>query len=357
MTRAASGHRILNNCDVVATVDAAFEQALKTHPKGFPRRNTASQVTQFVCASSVGRSPSTSTCLLTIDLWDERETGIPGPHSAANHDLGATWAGTGDLSGSSDDRLISHRLPQSVTWLDRKAGHIVGWADAKRLSMLERTKPLHRLLSVWYHDHGVHVIHAGLVSQNGRGVLFPGPGEAGKSTAALASVCAGFKYLGDDSLGLASEHDDSLVGVSLYNSMRLQPDDLVRFPRLLPYAVQPQANPQHRSEQKCLILLAQVFPLQLERVAPIHALALPRIVNRATSQIHQATKGEALLRIAPSSMLRALPRPKAHGLDRLAQLVDRVPAYWLEMGRDIDQIASQVQEILDRAPPAGESCV
>jgi hypothetical protein len=136
---------------------------------------------------------------LTIDLWDEHVTGIrsysgasrPGPDRP-------------DVTSiSPDGRFVGQLQPVTVSCLDRKSGRIVGsmaWSDT--VFIYERAKPLSRLILEWNNDRGIQVIHAGLVSRHGKGVLFVAKSGSGKSTASLACLCSGFDFAGDDFVGL-----------------------------------------------------------------------------------------------------------------------------------------------------------
>jgi hypothetical protein len=281
---------------------------------------------------------------LTIDLWDEEKTGISCPLDLSGDGLGiAARIGDRPLAISADGRFVCQRFRQSETWLDRQTRHVVGRAaSAQELSLYERGKPLLPLLNVWYHDQDMQLIHAGLVSRNGLGVLFPGGGGAGKSTSALACLTAGFDYLGDDYIGLQVLGDLSFVGHTLYNSTWLELDHMARFPLLPPYAIRGN-NP---SEDKALVLLSQVYPERLVPAAPIRVLALPRIVASNETRSRPASKAEALLALVPTSLFALHPRPGSRGFQRLAQLVELVPSYWLELGRDLSQIPRRVDELL-----------
>jgi len=284
---------------------------------------------------------------LTIDLWDERETGIRAAVETAANDFKVTLPTAGGaFAVSPDGRLIGYRIRQTVAWLDRKAERIVGSVEcADELSLHERGKPLQVLLSVWHADQGTHVVHAGLVADNGNGVLLAGKGGTGKSTSTLACVSAGFTYVGEDCIGLADRRGHAFVGHSLYSSTWLEPADVARFPLLAPHAV-PATHPE---ERKSLILLSRAVGLQFARAVLIRAVALPRVVAAAESRIRPASKHEALFALAPSSLLEMVPRPGARGLERLADLVERVPAYWLEMGGDLGRIPHCVREMLATA--------
>ncbi len=284
---------------------------------------------------------------LTIDLWDGAQTDLSSRLASIDEHIRAIWpVADGTLTSSPDSRFVGHQLPQFKTWLDRKARRLIGWTPSgKELLLHERGKPLLSLLSMWYKDQEIQVVHAGMVSRDGRGVLFPGSARAGKSTSALACLCAGFDFLGDDYIGLQVAGEDSFVGHSLYNSTFLEIDHLARFPLLMPHAI----DRTLREKEKPLILLSQVFPMRLKRSAPIRVVVLPRVVDAAESRIRPASKGEVLLGLIPSSIVTIVPRPGAQGFERLARLVEHVPCYWLELGRDIAKIPHLVEDLLAEA--------
>ena len=351
----------LSGAGAVRSLQAAFLQAMRASPGALFQspyrfggrqvrirvvgRALAEQITRPFAHLQTQGHPST-TPELTIDLWDESETGIACPVASGTDDVGATWRiAKGFLSASPDRRFVRFQSPESSTWLDREAAEIVGWrANGRQLLTPERSKPLSSLLSVWHRDQDVHLIHAGLISRRGGGILIAGPGGSGKSTTTLACMCAGFDYLGDDYCGLQERPDGSFVGHSLYSTARLEPHQLARFPRLAGPAIQSD-DPD---DEKWLIPLAQVLPGRLARAAPIRALALPRVADADESRIRRASKGEAFLRIAPSSLVMLLT-PGPGGLDRLARLVERVPSYWLDLGRDLPNLPTRVEELLARA--------
>ena len=357
--RGSAGATVGGGGSRFAALQVAFQRATDARPDGL-RESYYTFGGRHVRVRIVGRRLADEFCRpfahlkanendsslprLTIDLWDEEETGISPPVESTSDNVEASRRIAGDLLFiPPDGRFVRHRFREPVVWLDRAAQHMIGWAaSSQHLSLYERGKPLLPLLSVWYHDRGVQLVHAGLVSRNGHGVLLPGMGGAGKSTSALACVDAGFDYLGDDYVGLQAREDGSFVGHSLYNSTWLEPDHMARFPLLPSHAI----HGSNAREDKSLVLLSQVFPTRLSRTAPIRVLALPRIVDRHATQCRRASKGDALLALAPSSLFALPARPGARGLDRLAQLVEQVPSYWLELGRDLTAIPHRVEELL-----------
>ena len=233
---------------------------------------------------------------LTIGLWDEGETGVGLEGVAVWDDLNEQ----GETYASEDGVVVVTARPQTRTGLDRIGRRLYGWiADHRRLTQYELGRPLHSELMLWHKDRDVQAIHAGLVARDGDGILFGGPGGAGKSTTALTCLKAGFEYMADDYVALKAMPDGSYEGHSLFCSTHLEPNHLERFPYLRPHAI-PGRLPR---EDKSLVMLSEVLPAGLSQKARIRAVALPKVVDAPRPSIRPASTIEALLRLAPSSLI------------------------------------------------------
>ncbi len=278
---------------------------------------------------------------LTIDVWDQEETGVEGIPGGTLDGEEAIIV----LTASSEGRYVAEERPDSMSWLDRRAGHVVGYmGSADRLYVDERARPFVRLLSVRFNDRKIQPIHSGLVSSEGRGVLFVGMAGAGKTTSSISCLLDGFGYLGDDYVGLEVAPDGSFTGYGIFASCLLTPEHLTRFPDLMPHA----GAANHAHEDKSLVYLSRLFPERMERSTTISVVALPRVVDADETSFRPASKGEALLALAPTSVM-FLPGAKVRSLDKLARLVERVPCYWLELGRDINHIPDTVRRMVAAA--------
>ena len=281
---------------------------------------------------------------LTIDLWDELETGVDCDGCVIDDTL--------DINGEivcSDGRHVVYRRARSKTAYDRQRGHMIGWsAYGDQACLYELGRPLHALLSYWHTDAGLQVMHAGLVAAPndsvGAGVLFPGMGGSGKSTSALTCLEAGWWYLGDDYIGLAGDAQHGFVGHSVYNSSHIEPHHLERFAHLKSHAI-PARNEQ---EDKYLVLLNDIYPGQFLCSVRIRAIAIPRITDKHESQWQPAKRSQALLALAPSSVVM-IPGQHPKSLDRLAQLIQDTPCYWLYLGRDLQSIPRCAEQIITDA--------
>lgn len=276
-----------------------------------------------------------------IDLWDESETGIGCPGCCANDDPAAP--GVTEVSGNSV--YVITTFAQIKSGLDRKAQRIVGWVgNADLLTQYDVGRPLHSQLLLWHRDRGLQALHAGLVGRGEDGILLGGPGGSGKTTTALSCLQAGMAYLSDDYVVVDPNPGGAPVCHSVYCSAHVEPRHLQRFPGLLPHAIPGKLA----REDKSLLLLSDLPGAVLRSSVRLRAIVFPQVVDAPISRYRSASRAQALLRLAPSS-LGLLPYPMAmgDGFKALSALVDRVPVYWLDLGRDLEQIPSAVDQLFD----------
>jgi len=216
--------------------------------------------------------------------------------------------------------------------------------ETERLTQYEYGRPLHTQLLLWHMDQDMQAVHAGLVARENDGVLFGGAGGSGKTTTALTCLQRGFTFLADDYVGLQARADGTFVGHSLYSSSHFEPKHLQRFPVLLPHAMPGQLS----IEDKSLVMLSEVYPGRFAYSARIRAVALPQVHDIPVSRLRPAKRGEALLRLAPSSILM-LPHAgvSGGGFENMASLIESVPVFWLELGHDLQSIPDRVDELLE----------
>ncbi len=278
---------------------------------------------------------------LTIDLWNQEETGVKGIPGATRERREIL----SELTASPEGRYVTEERNDGIILLDRRTSHVVGYrGSSDTLYVDERARPFQRLLSIWFNDRDIQLLHSGLVSWRGRGVLFVGNAGAGKSTSSIACLRGGFGFLGDDHAWFEDTGDGSFTGHGLFASCLVTPDHLTRFPDLAPHA--DAAN--HAHEDKSLVYLSRLFPERMERSTTISVVALPRVVDSDETSFRPASKGEALLAVAPTSVM-FLPGATVRSLDKLGKLVECVPCYWLELGRDVDQIPDTVRRMVAAA--------
>jgi hypothetical protein len=285
------------------------------------------------------RGASSSGARLTVDLWDELETGTDVDAEFAPDPLGRS---TG-FSMSCDGRFATSVLQHSVTSLDRREERIVGAVvDAHRLSLYEQGRPLHVPLTLWYNDRNVPLVHAALISHGGDGILLVGPSGAGKTTSSLSCAAAGFEYLADDLAGLEISADGVPWGHSVYSSAFVDEDTACRLPGLSEHAL----AGAYDYEGKRLVFMSRIHSMCLMGKTRIRAVALVRIADTVHTQARPATKAESLLTVARSAMQSGVLSPGRRGFELLGTLADGVPTFWLELGRDPGDIARCARTLL-----------
>jgi hypothetical protein len=281
-------------------------------------------------------APTAQQADLTISVWDEAETGVTVPDQYSRNRRRADDVEI-LLKVSADGRYVCEQRDLSISWLDTTSNRIVSCVASAHCQYLdERARPFHKLVAAWLDERDIQFVHAGLIGSGDTGILFVGNGGAGKSTSSVACLRAGMGYLGDDFVGI-EQRGDTYTGHGLFSSCLLNVHHLRRFPDLRPHAVQAHQD----FEDKSILYLGEVFPDCLRQSVSIGAIMLPRVVDREGTSYRQASKAEALFAIAPTSVM-LLPRPSQKAFDRVAEMVERVPAYWLELGSDIDGIPSAV---------------
>ena len=145
----------------------------------------------------------------------------------------------------------------------------------KGLPYFESSAPLRTIFDWWLSGRGLHLTHAAAVGTPDGGCLIGGRSGSGKSTTARACMGTELAYAGDDFVLVGAEPEPYVY--NLYNTAKLDPDNLHRFPHLAPYI----GNAERlRSEKAYLYLSAKIatgFPLR--------AILVPRIGNGPNTRI------------------------------------------------------------------------
>lgn len=252
----------------------------------------------------------------------------------------------GRLVSSPSGRYLLHDTKSFRALLDRRGGRLIAAISDLDWPAWEQAKPLSSLLAVWYSGQDVSFIHAGAVALDGQAALLLGAGGSGKTTATLVCAQAGFTFLGDDCVAL-TRRPDGFSAHAVYGTAALEERHLAR--------VAPELAA--RSALTTSVDGKRVFRVVgrsgVSEVGDpyVSVLLLPRLVGNGRSGLRPARPREALLAVAPSSVLgRAVPASETLG--RLAEVAALVPSYWLEMGANVDELPGLVARAL-----AGEEVV
>jgi hypothetical protein len=270
---------------------------------------------------------------LTVCVWDAASTGVqpvPLPPGALHH------GESGPRYHGERDGIVVHAADRTLSVVNARNKTALYYVpDATNLPWYQKAAPLKDLLHAWAAWHDIEMLHAGAVGHRDGGVLIAGAAGSGKSTTSLACLRAGFGYAGDDyvlvDIRRAFVH-------SLYSSAKLEWEHFDRYPGLFHPA-------NSRTDAKALAFLAPDVPDRLTLGFPLVALLLPTITGRDETRAVPTTAARALLGLAPSTVLQ-MPGQSEPALSAMAQLVERVPAFRLELGTDLSAIPDAVEAVV-----------
>lgn len=188
---------------------------------------------------------------------------------------------------------------------------------------------------------GLYNLHAAGLAAGGRALLFAGSSGAGKSTLTLAMVQAGLGLLGDDTvflrggeiLAFPDEIDVTEETAGWFGSA---------FPAL--------RHPRTEGYPKKRLSPEEAGARRVDSASP-GLLIFPQVAHRPTSELTPLSSQEALLALTPNLLLTHPEVCRRH-LELLAGVVRRMPAYRLNTGYDLEDLAGRLRRMLEEAPYA-----
>ena len=288
---------------------------------------------------------------LTIHVWDSASTKAPPPLLPS--DLPGLGAATTDgagafyYAGGSGLQIGYQPVPDALSMLDSAAGTAWYWTrDFTRLPYWDCATPLRHLMHWWLREQGLFQVHGAAVGTASGGVLLVGKGASGKSTSTLACLGSKLLFAGDDYV--AVEPSQWPWVYSLYGSAKLVPDDIARFPRLVPEL----ANGDRLAEEKAVFYLDGSLAEATIPGFPLQAILLPTVTGTAQPRLVEASAAMALRALAPTTIFQLHP-PRADALQDMARFVQSLPAFVLELGPDIAAIPGLISRLLDELEGEG----
>ncbi len=279
---------------------------------------------------------------LVIHLWDRAS----GPSSlvldALMRSLSWCWqehlGSRGEVHGYDKGpiRASFHPGPDALSLLDYERGEAFYWVnDAARLPWHECASPLRTLLAWWAAGAGMQMVHAAAIGNADGAALIVGKGGSGKSTSALAALCAGMWYLGDDYC-LVSDSPNPFVH-SVYGTAKLRDEnDLSKLAALSGSRAETSGD-----AEKLVFELTPRFGEQIAASLPLRALCVPKIFPQDETEVVPVGRGAALAALAPSTLLQ-LSGSGGDSLRAMSALVRAVPCFELRLGADRGGIAAAI---------------
>jgi hypothetical protein len=287
----------------------------------------------------------------TIHVWDGEVAGVPSNSLLASYlqtlyrDWTANCGTRGELRGFHSPAVPAFYMPgpDILNLVDAANGKAFFFKrDSSPLPYWEAGSPFRAILHSWLSAVGLQFVHGGAVGENGCGVLLAGRGGSGKSTTTLLCLNAGMVYAGDDYCAVDCNSPVHLH--SLYNTAKLLPQDLDRFPELRQRIWNPQSLVEN-SPDKATFFLADLAPERMSSGFPLRALLVPRVTAQTDTYLTPCGPAEALAAIAPSTVAQ-LPNSVQADMERMAAIASKLPAYILHLGSDLTQVSDVVRSVL-----------
>lgn len=277
---------------------------------------------------------------LTIQLWDSEHSGVA-PPSLPEAEPGAP-RGAVLYADDGRRRAAYHPGLGLLSAYDRGAGRAWFWCrSAGELPFWEPAAPLRQILHWWLGERGLLLLHGGAVGTGDGGLLLVGRGGSGKSTCALVSLAAGLLYAGDDYVAVSPGPEPLVHG--LYCSGKLEPGHA----RLLRHLPAPGFQGDAAADEKSIFYLDDGFAPQLSHGFPLRALVAP-VVRGSEPLFERLAAPQALAALAPSTLLQLVPA-RQDALSAMARLLERVPAFRLEVGGPVEALPAVLKRILAEA--------
>jgi hypothetical protein len=280
----------------------------------------------------------------TINVWDGEVAGPPSNSLLASYlqTLYRDWTtncGTrGELRGFHSPAVPAFYMPgpDVLNLVDAASGKAFFLKrDSSPLPYWEAGSPFRAILHCWLSTCGLQFVHGGAVGENGSGVLLAARGGSGKSTTTLLCLNAGMDYAGDDYCAVLH---------SLYNTAKLLPQDLDRFPQLRQRIFNPQALVENSSD-KATFFLTDLAPERMSSGFALRALLIPQVSGLIDTHLTPCGPAAVLAAIAPSTVAQ-LPNSTQIDMDRMVSIASKLPAFTLHLGSDLAQIPEVVRSAL-----------
>lgn len=280
-------------------------------------------------------SPTGTEPDLTIHIWNEdTDRGIDMPWSdprfffspethaerAADSFVGVCLQGDHIIEVFDGEKNAYVRLPGT--------GQVPGWVAAA---------PARAVLHWFLSTQGINLVHGAALSINGRAALISARGGSGKSTTALACAAEGHGYLGDDYIAI--QHSNPLTLHSVYHSVK------VAAPMARALTNTALLDEHGTVHDKAVLFLRDIFPDSVQHTATLDAILIPRIVEGPATTITPARKAEALIALAPTTLMQ-LPFSPTDTPAQLSTIIERTPCFNLLLGSDKAAVAPTIAQFL-----------
>jgi len=283
------------------------------------------------------RIPAAGKAEMTVHIWDTVSTSVHPPPPPCKHE---DFTDRGDIWGFNSRRIKTafHWSEYSVNVMDVDTAIAVYWVkDPGKLPYWVQSSPMRTIFHWWMEKNNGQLLHAAALGTDEDAVLITGKGGVGKSSTALACLIAGMKYLGDDYIIV--KKDPEPVVFSLYNTAKLNMQDLSKYAALEKFAGQPLK----KNQEKAVLFLYPGMKHQIVKQMPLRAILTPEIVHRKESRIRPVPFWN-IQRAMSFTTMSQLPGVGSHTHAYISQLTASLPCFKIELGYQRENIPELIRD-------------
>ncbi len=280
---------------------------------------------------------------VTFCIWDSESTGTEMLPPPCGWDC---FTDRGDIWGFNSRRIKTafHWIECSVNLMDLEQNTAIYWVQtAGTLPYWVHASPLRTLFHWWMEKNGCQLLHAAAVGTEEGAVLITGKGGVGKSTTALSCLNEGLYYMADDYV-IASVEPHPLV-YSLYSTAKLNADHVHNFPDFTRFV----KNPEKLDQEKAVMFLFPEMKEQILPSMPLKAILTPQVMNQGETSF-SPVQHWTIHRAMSFTTMSQLPYVGRHTHEFVGTLSSLLPAYTLELGRDLQRIPAAVSKFIHVTP-------
>jgi hypothetical protein len=248
-----------------------------------------------------------------------------------------------DIEGNllRDGQLWIIEFGAAVIALDPANGRAEGWI--LRPNNVPQSSAIFILMAVieLLRTRSVYAVHCSALARDGQGILFIGPGGAGKTTACISLTRAGYQCLSDDH-PLLRVQDGKLELLPFPGRLFVAPRTVSWFAELDAAQDNFRPGPRKRSFN-----LSDIAGYRAGGACRPSLLIFPRIADADKSVFEPMSRARALEELLPQTMLVMNPSLAARQFETVSRLVRETPAYRLHFGRDVEHLPELVERLTE----------
>ncbi len=242
------------------------------------------------------------------------------------------------------DRMVADFHDQGLLLIDDQRGRVNGYlVEPDAMHQDVRASYLHFALTELLKRQGLYRIHATALEKRGRGLLIPGNSGRGKTTACLALLRAGYRFLSDDH-PLVRENGTGLDVLSFPAKIDVTDTTTDFFPEL-----RAAKESFHQGVRKRFFYVEDVYPDANTDCCEPALLIFPQIMDWPKSRLEPLPKSRALEALLPQGLLVYDVEVAKRQFQILSRLVEQAGCYRLYFGEDILDLPQLIDPLMEKS--------